>query len=394
MKGLYIHVPFCYRRCLYCDFFTVGARLADWDAYVDALLAEAAYKIKFRNEETFPDPDNRTTLYIGGGTPSLIPPAHFRRLSSGVLDLIGQPVEFTIEVNPDDVTETMAEVWKDSGVNRMSMGVQSLMDSELKAIGRRHNAYTALKAFEILRRYFDNISLDIIFGLPRQTLDSLKFSVDGIIKLDPEHISAYSLTYEERSALTRLLEKGIIKEIPEEDTYAMFEYLTSKLRKSGYEQYEISNYAKIKYGAQSSVSRSIHNSLYWKGSPYIGLGPSAHSYDGLRNRSINFPDIKNYISFWSCNKGTKQIEIPDSISESEILSDDELREEMIMTRLRTKEGLDLDEFKGKFGKQVLTSLLKNADNYIKGGKLIIRKNRLSLTHEGIFISDDIISTLF
>ena len=392
MTGLYIHIPFCRRRCLYCDFFTVGERLADWPVYVDAILAEA----RFRRV-----PVNEYTLYIGGGTPSLMPPEEFNRLANGIQQLYGTPVEFTIEVNPDDVTPQLARVWKQAGVSRVSMGVQSLVDDELKAIGRRHDSATAINAYQILRSQFENISLDLMFGLPGQSLDSFDCSINGVLELRPEHISAYSLMYEERSALTKLRDMGRIEETDEDDSCAMFELLSHRLKEAGYEQYEISNYA------LGSENRSRHNSLYWAGAPYIGLGPGAHGYDGQRLRTHNVQDIKHYIDFWNSSQGQVnvpepsqgQANVPEHVAQTEILTDSDLREEMVMTRLRTREGLDLAEFKSKFGALCYEALLKSAFPHLRAGKLEILSDEpeghyLALTHKGIFISDDIISSLF
>lgn len=388
---IYVHIPFCARRCLYCDFFSVGGKLADWDAYISALLNEAEHKTGIQKLSSV---TQIPTIYIGGGTPSLIPPKQFAKLSSGVLKLVADPIEFTLEVNPDDVTEDKAETWHNSGVTRISMGVQSFVDSELKAIGRRHDAATVVRAYNILRRYFNNISLDVMFGLPLQTLESFAYSLDKTLSLNPDHISAYSLMYEEKSALTSMLHRGLIRDIPEEETASMFEHLSSRLIKSGYEHYEISNFAKI---AEDFSYRSVHNANYWTGSPYIGLGPGAHEYDGFRTRSYNLPDIDSYIRFWN-NNGLQHIsnnkDMPNSICEKEFLTDEELREEYIMTRLRTCEGINLDDFEVKFGKTFLACLLNDSRKYLNSGLIEIRNDRLKLTKKGLFISDDIISGLF
>lgn len=394
MTGIYIHIPFCRRRCLYCDFFTVGERKADWHPYVSALLEETACRLSMFGQRIMVNNfigdniDNDRTLYIGGGTPSLIPPDEFKRLCVGLKKLLGPVMEFTIEVNPDDVTHTLARTWKESGVNRISMGVQSLVDSELKTIGRRHDASTARRAMEILKNYFDNISLDIMFGLPYQTQDSLKTTLEGILELHPRHISAYSLMYEERSALTRLLQKGILEEMPEEDSFSMFEYLSRKLKESGYEQYEISNYALPRFQSQ-------HNGLYWNSSPYLGIGPGAHGYDGKNCRYNNAHDIDAYIEFWNCRReDVENLEIPERISTCEILSSEELREEMIMTRLRTSKGINLAEFEKKFGEKARKKLMKCAARFIESGRMVDKEGRLFLSGEGFYVSDDIISSLF
>lgn len=378
MRGIYVHSPFCRKRCVYCDFYTVGERLADWPRYVSAVLAEA----RMRLDAAVDAPDGHHTLYFGGGTPSLMPADSFRTLSSGVLDLTqGSPDEFTIEVNPDDVTPALARVWQECGVDRISMGVQSFDDTVLSAIGRRHDAATAVEAYRILRDSFENISLDLMFGLPGQTLDSLKDSVERLVSLAPEHVSVYSLMYEERTALTALRDAGRIKEVSECESAAMFDVITDLLAQAGYEQYEISNYSLPGF-------RSRHNSLYWQGMPYVGLGPGAHSYDGARLRMANLPDLKRYFAYWCSGVGERPVV-------NEPLDDDQLREEMIMTRLRTREGLSLAEFELRFGTHATEELMKSAAISVKSGNTEINETgNLVLTRRGIMVSDDIISSLF
>ena len=377
--GIYIHFPFCRRKCIYCDFYSVGERLADWEAFARAV--ENEFSASSLPSEVFP------SLYMGGGTPSLAPVELISRFRRMIPVEVG---EFTIEVNPDDVTEEKARAWQEAGVNRVSMGIQTLNDDELKAIGRRHTADQAEKAYYILRKYFSNISLDLIFGLPGQTLSSLSATLDRFIEMRPEHISAYSLMYEERTALTRMRDSGKVEEIPDEDSVEMFRLVTSKLKEAGYERYEISNYALPGY-------RSHHNSNYWKGIPYIGLGPSAHSYDGDRTRRYNLPDLALYIKEYGRNIKEDREDIKEyrkNIEDNEILSEEELREEMIMTRLRMIEGLDLLEFEDRFGKEERISLEKRAKPFLSSGDLIYMHDHIALSESGVMISDEIISELF
>lgn len=369
--GIYIHFPFCRRKCLYCDFYSLGGRDFDWVRFAQAVEREYKYYGVSK--------DAVVTLYLGGGTPSLAPV----EVVSGFRNMIDNEIgEFTIEVNPDDVTEEKASGWKEAGVNRVSMGVQSLVDRELRNVGRRHTAEEAVRAYNILRKHFSNISLDLMFGLPGQTKESLAKTINGFREMRPEHISAYSLMYEERSALTRLLKAGKIEETAEEDSVEMFRMISSFLRESGYERYEISNYSLPGF-------RSHHNSNYWAGVPYIGLGPSAHSYDGEKLRRYNAADLSVYLNVWG---GEEKIE---RLVETEDLTIEELREEMIMTRLRTVEGLDLEEFRLKFGEGAYSDLLEMAEKYLQTGNLYYREsNAISLTEEGVMISDEIISGLF
>ena len=377
--GIYIHFPFCRRKCIYCDFYSVGERLANWESFARAV--ENEFSALSLPSEVFP------SLYMGGGTPSLAPAELISRFRRMIPVEVG---EFTIEVNPDDVTEEKARAWREAGVNRVSMGVQTLNDDELKAIVRRHTADQAEKAYYILRKYFSNISLDLIFGLPGQTLSSLSATLDRFIEMRPEHISAYSLMYEERTALTRMRDSGKVEEIPDEDSVEMFRLVTSKLKEAGYERYEISNYALTGY-------RSHHNSNYWKGIPYIGLGPSAHSYDGDRTRRYNLPDLSLYIKEYGRNIKEDREDIKEyrkNIEDNEILSEEELREEMIMTRLRMIEGLDLLEFEDRFGKEERISLEKRAKPFLSSGDLIYMHDHIALSESGVMISDEIISELF
>lgn len=375
MAGVYIHIPFCARKCVYCDFYSVGARLADWPRLVSALLDEA----RIRVPELTGAGAKCDTLYIGGGTPSLLPPGEFGRLAAGVLSLTGPVSEFTVEVNPDDVTGELADAWRGAGVDRVSMGVQSLVDDELRAIGRRHDSRRAREAYDTLRRRFGNVSLDLMFGLPGQTRRSLRESVAGVIDMRPEHVSVYSLMYEERTALTRMRDSGRIDETPEEESAAMFADISEMLDAAGYEQYEISNYSQPGF-------RSRHNSAYWSGEPYVGLGPAAHSYDGLRTRRANAPDVRAYISRWLDGGG-------DAVT-VETLTDDELREEMIMTRLRTRGGIPLEEFRRRFGAVAFRSLLSASRRWVAGGLMEERDGTLALSRRGVMVSDEIIVSLF
>ena len=404
--GIYVHIPYCARRCLYCDFYTEGVIRADWPAYISALLMELRQRLDGPEGNILRDVE-RYTLYIGGGTPSLIPLAEFRRLADGIIGMTGRkPAEFTIEVNPDDVTREKAEAWRAAGVDRLSMGVQSLIDSELKFIGRRHDSATAIEAYGILRPLFANISLDLMFGLPGQTMESLRQTLDGFMQMHPDHISAYSLMYEERTALTRLRDSGKIPETDENLSIDMFRIICDTLQRNGYVHYEISNWA-------IPGRESHHNSAYWQGLPYLGLGAGAHSYDGLRTRRGNKPDARlytsilsgsgdshnSYNSYDSYNSyGYNSYDSYNSYNSSyyttEHLDDEALREEMIMTRLRTRQGLNTDEYARRFGQPALDSLMHRAVPVMARGLLRDDHGHLALTRDGIMLSDDIISELF
>lgn len=306
--GLYIHIPFCASKCIYCDFFSANVSIAQWQSYVSALVGE--YKSRRHEASGYPD-----TIYIGGGTPSLLPEDSLKYLIAAIRGVENRDLtlsEFTLEVNPEDVTEKMCKVWKDAGINRISMGVQSFVDSELSRINRRHSSQKAIEAFSVLRNRFSNISIDLMFGLPGQTTDSWMHTVNQALRLDPDHISAYSLMFEEKTPITILRDKGKMQFPEENESVWMFEYLSDTLKNNGFIQYEISNYSK-------EGRESIHNRRYWTGVPYIGLGPSAHSFDGDNIRRSNTLDIRNYIDYYSDNVR--------NLVKSDIMSEETLDEE-------------------------------------------------------------------
>lgn len=371
--SLYFHIPFCRKKCLYCDFFTAGSSIADWHLFVDASLAELSQ----RKDELSAAPD---TLYIGGGTPSLLPPEEFVRLVDGIREITGVPEfrEFTIEVNPEDVSEDICRVWQDCGVNRISMGIQSFDDTELEKVGRLHSGRGAIDAYLKLRRHFDNVNIDLMFGLPGQTLGSWMRTIEKANVLNPDHISAYSLMFERGTAITVLKGQGRMSFPAEKTCVDMFNMLSSELDRHGYIRYEISNYAR-------KGKESIHNSRYWLGNPYLGIGPAAHSYDGKRTRRYNPTNLKGYLSRF--RKGS-----PDETMffQEEVLNDEELAEEMILTRMRMREGLSVEEYESRFGGVMKERLLANADKFIKTARLICSDGRLRLSQRGIMIADEVI----
>lgn len=376
MPGIYVHIPYCRRKCLYCDFYSVGSRGAQWEEYVEALEREARVRV---NEwaEACAASHSPHTLYIGGGTPSQMPARFLSRLIDTLLHLFEgfDPVEATIEVNPEDVTPELAGQLASVGINRVSMGVQSFQDEELRAVGRSHSAACALEAYEVLRRSFTNVSIDLMFGLPLQGIGSWRQTLRQAVALRPEHISAYSLMWEERTALTKMLALGKVSECDEDVCGQMFADLTATLAAAGYEHYEISNYCKPGY-------RSVHNSSYWVGEPYIGLGAGAHSYDGAATRRANPADVKAYIRHFSGGS------TPAGIVEH--LSEEELHEEYVMTRLRRREGIDLDDYALHFGPEALRTLTARA----AGNPLFsLSGTALRLTPDSVMRSDSAILAL-
>lgn len=380
---LYIHIPYCKQKCIYCDFYSGGR--PDWNNLEHALCLELQQRL-LNPAEREPLGKHLTSLYFGGGTPSLMPPEIFRRLSARLSEilhshglLLDESAEFTIEVNPEDVDIAHVEAWLSSGVNRVSMGIQTLDDTELKFLRRRHSSRRAIEAASQLRENFGNINLDIMYGIPQQTMQSLERTLDGLLALDPDHISAYSLMYEEHTPLTLLRQQGRIREADETQSVEMYRLVSETLREGGLNQYEISNYARKGY-------ESRHNSGYWHGNPYLGLGPSACSFDGHLTRRDNPADIKGYLSFFS-------VPSHDTFYSMERLSEEERCEEIIFTALRTSQGIDLRNFRNRFGEQRLLKLMHDAKRWIESGDIIIESDFLHLTREGIMRSDAVMVDL-
>ena len=370
MAGIYIHIPFCATKCIYCDFFSVGSTPEKRAAYVSAVEREYA----FRKQELGEDPIR--TLYIGGGTPSLLSVGELSRLLS--LPALADGAEVTVEMNPDDVTSDYVAGLVNAGVNRVSMGVQSFNDEELRFIRRRHDAAQAHRAVDVLHHAgIENISIDLIYGIPGQTLESWKKSLHEAVALGLPHLSAYSLTYEEGTRLTRMRNRGEFREVDENLSVAMFDMLAATLDSAGYEQYEISNFAK-------PGMRSRHNSAYWNFTPYLGLGAAAHSFDGSARR-YNPSDLRSYMD---------KVSATGIAYEKESESPSELYNEYVMTRLRTREGVDLDQLEARFGKQCRQYASQVIDRYIADGSLVRENSSVHLTRHGVMLSDMIFRDLF
>lgn len=384
MAGIYIHIPFCESRCIYCDFYSTTS--LKWkDDYVDALCKEMELRPAI---QALGDNYPIETIYLGGGTPSQLSDGHlqqiFTKLKETYGDLFSKNMEITMECNPDDVTPDFCKTLGKLPVNRVSMGAQTFSDQRLQFLRRRHNTAEVKEAVSLLRKTgIENISIDLMFGFPKENIEDWKYDILQALQLGIEHISAYSLMYEEGTPLYKMLEQGKIEEIDEELSRNMYDTLVDMLTLSGYEHYEISNFAKPGY-------RSRHNSSYWNETPYIGLGAAAHSYRRARNqsgkmevtRSWNINNIQQYIN--SIHQGI----LP---SEKENLDLTTRYNDLITTALRTSDGIDLKKTEKEFGKCYLEKLLDEANDKIKRGLMKIDKqnDRLSLTREGIYISDDI-----
>lgn len=373
MAGLYIHIPFCKKACHYCDFHFTQS-VGQIDEMVDAIAKELITQSDFLGRDTI------YTIYFGGGTPSLLEGPHLKKLMRIIqheYSLSSNP-EITLEANPDDLTDEKLGTFFDHGVNRLSIGVQSFKDERLKWMNRQHTAKEAIETFHLARsKGFENISLDLIYALPsddhQDWLDDLKV----ISSLRPEHISSYCLTIEPQTAFGNWLKKGKIKAIDDDFAAEQFEILLEAMNKYGYDQYEISNFAQPGYESQ-------HNSAYWKDEKYLGVGPSAHSYNG-KFRKANVANNARYL------KGTEDEKTPFEVIN---LTPEDQVNEYILTSLRTKWGCDLSLLKAKY--QV--DLLAEQEHYLNrlAGKDLIYEDEgfLVLTDQGKLLADKIASDLF
>ena len=371
MAGIYIHIPFCKTRCTYCDFYT-ATNESQMDSFVAALCAEA----KMRSEEA---DEAVRTVYFGGGTPSRLRQEHFEQIFDTLYThyAIVPDVEITIEANPDDLTEDYLRMLSLLPFNRISIGIQSFDDDELTFLSRRHTGEEAATAVRRAQQHgFTNISIDLMYGLPGQTMKIWQSNLQKALELNIQHISAYHLIYEEKTRMYRLLKAGKIRPVREETSTEMFALLIDTLTAHGFIHYEISA-----FGREGCFSQ--HNSAYWKDVQYVGLGPAAHSYDG-DHRSWNVASLNRYIR--SIGAGTPEREV-------EQLSLHDRYNEYILTGLRTMWGLDLQELRARFGEQLHDYCLKHAQRYIDQKLLQREEGILRLTREGIFISDGIMSEL-
>lgn len=365
MDGIYIHIPFCQSRCSYCDFFSTTQHNLH-EAYVNALCAELVAR-KNEHATSFVE-----TIYVGGGTPSVLSPTLLQR----IFDTISQHYnlsklsECTLECNPDDITPAYLSGLKNTPINRISMGVQSFHEDELKLMNRRHTATQAIEAVQqIVEAGYANCSIDLIYGLPHQTVDTWQKNVETALSLPIKHLSAYHLTYEKGTRMYGYLNQAV----SEETSLLFFETLLQHIQQKGMQAYEISNMSYPGF-------RSQHNSRYWQQKPYLGIGAGAHSYNGSNKRSWNIANLTQYIS--GINQNSR-------IFEQEILSDDDRYNELIMTSLRTKEGLILSQIEDSY----LPHFMHQAQKYIQQNQLVLTETHCFLTPHNWFISDGIICDL-
>jgi len=372
MAGIYIHVPFCKSRCIYCDFYSTTSSALQ-SRYVDAVCRELTERKDYLHGEPI------KTVYFGGGTPSQLERVNFERIFETISSVYGlnDASEITLEANPDDLSPQYLEDLSRLPFNRLSMGIQTFRDDTLKLLNRRHNSMQAIQAVKDARTFgFDNISIDLMYGLPGQTPESWESDLDKAISLDVEHISAYHLTYEKNTRLYRLLESGKVAETDEENSIQFFQMLRDKLSDAGYEQYEISNFCK-------PGKESRHNSSYWNETSYLGAGPSAHSFDGV-SRQWNTASLADYLS---------GIEQEKRYSEREVLGKNDRYNDLILTSLRTRKGLNLQKLVDEYDEDYLRYCRRMARKHIEAGNLEMMDNQLRLTSTGIFVSDGIITDL-
>jgi oxygen-independent coproporphyrinogen III oxidase len=372
LSGIYIHIPFCKQACHYCDFH-FSTSLKKKDEMVLALVKEIVMrKNEFQNETV-------ETIYFGGGTPSVLDVAEIQLLIDTVYQnyKITDGPEITLEANPDDLTPDKIEALSSSPINRLSIGVQSFFEDNLKMMNRAHNAEEAIKCLEFAAKHFDNISLDLIYGVPGMSNEKWLQNIETALSFNIPHISSYALTVEPKTALDRFIQKGTVKAPDDAVAQEHFDILVEKLEANGFIHYELSNFGKEGYFSKN-------NSSYWLGKKYIGIGPSAHSYDGI-SRSWNIANNALYL------KSMAEDKLP---SEKEILSVADRYNEYVMTGLRTIWGVSLGKIKNDYGSEYLEYLIHNSKKYIDNGNLLLENEILKTTKKGKFLCDGIASDLF
>lgn len=372
MAGLYIHIPFCKRRCIYCDFFSTTCNEKKTD-YVQALCKELELRKDYLEGEEI------ETIYFGGGTPSQLSYEELKSIFSTIYTIykVREDAEITLEANPDDLTTEYISQLRLLPINRLSMGIQTFHEDTLKLLNRRHTASQAIEAYHRCREAgFRNISIDLMYGLPGETSNRWEKDLQQAIELHPEHISAYHLIYEEGTVLWKLKEQHQVEEAEEDLSLHFFSTLMDALTKAGYEHYEISNFC-------LPGLHSRHNSSYWTGKKYLGCGPSAHSYNGT-SRQWNVASLDKYIHSIQQGKPDYEIEELDIYTRYN---------DFIITRIRTHWGLPLSYLQTEFGESLYRYCLRMAKPHIEQGMLAIQENTLRLTRQGIFISDGIMSDL-
>ena len=371
MAGIYIHIPFCKQACHYCDFH-FSTSLAKKDQMVEAIMNE----LYLRKDECSGEVE---TVYFGGGTPSLLDSKEIESIFRVVTKnyaVVDHP-EITLEANPDDLTEKTIEALGEAGINRLSIGIQSFLEEDLKLMNRAHDASEANKAIELTQKYFDNFSIDLIYGIPGRNVEQWQDNLNKAIAYDVPHLSCYALTVEPRTALKKFIEKGIVPPVDDEQARAHHDLLIEFMEDQGYVNYEFSNFGKSGYFSRN-------NTAYWMGKSYLGIGPSAHSYDG-KKRSWNIANNNLYL---------KGIEAGRPKMETEVLSRIDRYNEFVMTRLRTMWGVSLDMVEDLFGPVYKQYLEKQSAEYIEQQLLYFDGDILRVSKKGKFLTDGIAADLF
>jgi len=373
MAGIYIHIPFCKQACVYCNFhFSTSLQLKN--DFLQALLKETGDRKDYLQGE------NIETIYFGGGSPSLLAPAEIEYILSAINNnySISPNAEITLEANPDDINLENAMAWRKLGINRLSIGIQSFYDEDLRWMNRAHDADQSVRSIDaVFNAGFSNLTIDLIYGMPTLTDEKWQANVQRATEYGIPHISCYALTVEAKTVLEKKIRTGMTSDVNTDDQARQFLLLIDWLEEEGYEHYEISNFAK-------PGMRSRHNTSYWQQKKYLGLGPSAHSFDGM-SRQWNISNNSLYVS-----------SIKDSLPafEFEQLQPIHRLNEYIMTSLRTSEGLNLDFVSTQFGSKAMNQLQENSCRHEENGSIIHEENMIKLTRKGRLLADGIAADLF
>ena len=382
MSGIYIHIPFCKSKCAYCNFFSLVSEKKIND-YVNSLKREIVSRKDYLGGEKV------KTIYFGGGTPSLLPTKYIDEILKNLnnnFDLVSNP-EITLEANPDTIDKEQLFELKSLGVNRISVGIQSFHDDDLKYLDRKHDSRHALQIIDDLKCVgFEKLTLDLIYGIPTLTEEKWNKNLDIFFSTGISHLSAYALTVEPKTILGQRIEKGDLQDVNEEETVRQYEILVDRTKENGFEHYEISNFAK-------PGCRSQHNSIYWNDEKYLGLGPSAHSYDG-NSRQWNISNLTKYIQLVNADTDPDTDADMGRYYEKEILSKEDKFNEYVMTSLRTSWGCDIEKISAKYGSSYSEHFLKNVKKYLESGEMLKDFNTYRLTDEGMLFADGIAAELF
>jgi oxygen-independent coproporphyrinogen III oxidase len=373
MAGIYIHIPFCKKACHYCDFH-FSTSLTYKNELIQQLLVEIELRKEYLKGEVV------DTIYFGGGTPSLLSKGELISILDKIYNTfrVHDTIECTLEANPDDLSNDTLSTLKDAGINRLSIGVQSFFDEDLQYMNRSHDAAQAARCIDAVRDAgIENVSIDLIFGYPLLSDDKWKKNIDTALTYEVPHLSCYAMTVEPKTALASFIKSKKTQPINHEQSASQFEYLMKALQAKGYEHYEISNYA-------LSGKRAMHNSNYWKGIPYLGIGPSAHSFDG-ESRQWNVANNMTYI------KSLGEAIVP---FEQEVLTETQQLNERIMTSLRTMEGFDMGYHKNTFSIEDAFAFDKTVQHFIQEGLLVVENDVIKLTQQGKLFADYVAGELF